>query len=65
MKGKAAGLDECAVECLKNVSTSVIMWLVRLLNVCFVTSMVAIDWMIARLVSLNKGKSNKYECMWH
>ena len=30
--GKAAGLDGCAVECLKSVSTSVIEWLVRFIN---------------------------------
>ena len=31
--GKAAGLDVCAVECLKRGSAIVIEWLVRLLNV--------------------------------
>ena len=31
---KAAGLGGCAVECLKSGSTSVIEWLVRLLNEC-------------------------------
>ena len=40
---KVARFDGCAVECLTNGSTSVIKWLVRLLNVCFVTSILPVD----------------------
>ena len=35
--------DGCAVECLKSGNTSVIDKLVRLLNICFVTSTVLVD----------------------
>ena len=53
---KVAGLDGCAVKCLKSGSTSVIKWLVRLLNVCFVTSLVPINWTCACVVPLYKVK---------
>jgi len=33
--GKVAGLDGCVVECVKSGSVTVVEWLVRLLNVCF------------------------------
>ena len=59
---KPAGLDECVVECLKSGGKNVIEWLVRLLNMYYVTSMVQVDCTSAWVVSLNKGKSNKYEC---
>ena len=51
---KAAGMDRCAIECLKSSSTSVIEWLVRLLNGCFMTSLVLVDWMSACVVPLYK-----------
>ncbi len=41
--GKAAGLDGVAAECLKSGEATVMEWLVRLLNVCFLSSMVPID----------------------
>ena len=44
----------CAAECLKSGSTSVIEWLVRLLNVWFVTSMVGVDWTSVCVVPLYK-----------
>ena len=59
---KTVGLDMCSVECIKNGSTSVIESLVRLLNVCFVTSMVPVGWTSACVVLLYKGKGDKYEC---
>ena len=60
--GKAAGMDECAVECLKGGGVTVVEWLVRLLNVCFVIGMVPLDWASACVVPLYKGKGDKYEC---
>ena len=59
--GKAAGLDGCAVECLKSGGTSVIEWLVRLLNVYFVTSRLE-ECMCSSLIQY-KGKCDKYECI--
>ena len=56
-----AGLDGCAIECLKSDGTSVIEWLVLLLNVYFMTRMVPANWTSAWLVTLYKGKDNKYE----
>ena len=61
--GKAARLDACAVECLKSGSTSVIEWLVKLFNVCFVTSMVPVDWTSVCVVPLYKGRNDEYECV--
>uniref|UniRef100_A0A8C8DHP6 ribonuclease H n=1 Tax=Oryzias sinensis TaxID=183150 RepID=A0A8C8DHP6_9TELE len=60
--GKAAGVDGCAVECLKCGGAIVIEWLVRLLNVCFANGQVPLDWMSACVVPLYKGKGDKYEC---
>ena len=37
-------------------------WLVRLFNICFITSMVPMDWMCACIVPLYKGKGDVYEC---
>ena len=42
--GKAAGLDGCTVESLKSGGVTVVECLVRLLNICFLSSMVPIDW---------------------
>ena len=58
--GKAAKLDGCAVECLKRGGKSIIEWLVRLLDVCFVISIVPVDWMSA--CSLYESKGDTYEC---
>lgn len=51
---KAAGLDGCAVPCLKSKAT-VIDWLLRLLNVCSVSSILSVDWVTACVVPLYKG----------
>ncbi len=60
--GKAAGLDGCAAECLKSGRTTVVEWLVRLLYVCFLSSMMPIDWTSACVVPLYKGKGDKHGC---
>ena len=41
--GKAPGLDGVPTECLEKGGVTVVEWLVRLLNLCFVTGMVAIE----------------------
>ena len=50
--GKAAGLNGCAVESLKIGGISVIEWLVGFLDVCFVTSIVPLNWTSASVVTL-------------
>ncbi len=59
--GKAAGLDGVAAECLKSGGATVVEWLLILLNVCFLSSMVPIDWTSA-CVLLYKDKEDKHEC---
>ena len=41
---------------------TVLEWLVRLFNVCFMLSIVPVDWVIACMVPLYKGKGDTYEC---
>ena len=36
--GKTAGLDGCAAEWLKSDGETVVEWLIRLLNICFMNS---------------------------
>lgn len=60
--GKAPGLDGCVVECLKCGGVKIIEWLVRVLNVCFESGIVPVDWVSACIVPLYKGKGDKYEC---
>ena len=60
--GKTPGLDGCAVEFLKKGGDSVVEWLVRLFNVCFVAGMVPVDWCSACVVPLYKGKGDRCEC---
>ena len=59
---KTVGLDGCAIECLNSGSTSVIKWLVKLLNVYFVTSMVLVDLINSCVAPLYKIEDDKYEC---
>ena len=41
---------------------TVLEWLVRLFNICFMLSIVPVDWVIACMVPLYKGKGDMYEC---
>ncbi len=34
----------------------------KIVNICFLSSMVTIDWTSACVVPLYKGKGDKYEC---
>ena len=61
--GKGVGLDGCCIDCLKSVCTSVLDWLIRLLNVCFITSLAPVDWTSVCVVSLYKDEGDKYECV--
>ena len=45
--GKAKGLDEFPVECLKKGGMAVLEWLVRLLNLIFDMRVVPMDWRIS------------------
>ena len=48
--GKAHGMDGVRVEMLKEGGVTVLEWLVRLFNVCFMLSIVPVDWVIACMV---------------
>ena len=60
--GKAAGMDGVRAEMLKKGGVTVIEWLVRLLNICFLLSVVPVDWVRACIVPLFKGKGDVCEC---
>ena len=59
--GKAPGMDGVRVM-LKERGVTVLEWLVRLFNICFMLSIVPVDWVIACMVPLYKGKRDVYEC---
>ena len=60
--GKAAGMDGVRAEMLKKGGVTVLEWLVRLFNVCFMLSLVPVDWVCACIVPLFKGKGDVCEC---
>ena len=60
--GKAPGMDGVRVEMLKEGGVTVLEWLVRLFNICFMLSVVPVDWVIPCMVPLYKGKGDMYEC---
>lgn len=60
--GKVAGLDECAVECLKFGGTSMLERLVRWLKVRPAAGEVPADWISVCVMPLYKEKGHKYEC---
>ena len=37
-------------------------WLVRLFNICFMLSVVPVDWVCACIVPVFKGKGDVFEC---
>ena len=61
-EGKAPGMDGVRVKMLKGGGVTVLEWLVRLFNICFMLSIVPVDWVIACMVLLYKGKGDMYEC---
>ena len=52
--GKAPGLDEFPVECLKKGGIAALEWLVRLLNLSFDMGVLPIDWRGSCIVPLCK-----------
>ena len=60
--GKAPGMDGVRVEMSKEGGVTVLEWLVTLFNICFMLSIVPVDWVIACMVPLYKGKGYMYEC---
>ena len=62
-KGRTtSGMDGVRVEMLEEGGVTVLEWLVRLFNICFMLSIVPGDWVIACMVPLYKGKGDVYEC---
>ena len=59
---KAPGMDGVRVEMLKEGGVTVLEWLVRLFNICFMLSIVPVGWVIACMVPLYKGKGDMYVC---
>ena len=60
--GKALGMDGVRVEMLKEGGVTALEWLVRVFNICFMLSMVPVDWVIACMVPLYKDKGDVHEC---
>ena len=60
--GKAPGMDGVKVEMLKEGGVTALEWLVRVFNICFMLSVVPVEWVIACIVPLCKGKGDVYEC---
>ena len=60
--GKAPGVDGVRAEMMKEGGATVLEWLVRLFNICFISSMVPLDWVHACIVPLYKGKGDVHEC---
>ena len=60
--GKALGIDGVRVEMLKEGGVTVLEWLVRVFSICFMLSIVPVDWVIACMVPLYKGKGDVHEC---
>ena len=60
--GKAPGVDGVKAEMLKEGGRTVVEWLERLFKICFILSMVPVDWVLAIIVPLYKGKGDIYEC---
>ena len=60
--GKAPGMNGVRVEMLKEGCVTVLEWLVRVFNICFMLSIVPVDWVIACMVPLYKDKGDVHEC---
>ena len=49
-------------EMLREGGVAAVEWMVRLFNVCFLSSRVPVDWLCGIIVPLYKGKGDVYEC---
>ena len=47
---------------LKEEGLTVLGWLVRVFNICLMLSIVPVDWVIACMMPLYKGKEDVHEC---
>ena len=59
---KAAGMDGVKAEMLKEGGMTALEWLVRVFDICFMLSLVPVEWVIACIVPLYKGKGDMNEC---
>ena len=59
--GKAPGMDSMRMM-LKEGGVTVLEWLARVFDICFMFSIVPVDWVIACMVPLYKGKGDVHEC---
>ena len=50
------------IEMLKEGDMTVLEWLVRVFNICFMLSIVPVSWVIACMVPLYKGKGDVHDC---
>ena len=60
--GKSAGMDGISAEFLKYGGIAVILWLVKLFNLCFINGCVPEDWNKSCIVPLYKGKGDVRMC---
>ena len=60
--GKATGLDGVTAELLKKGGESMVLWLERVLGLCFEESSAPRDFRDMSVVPCYKGKGDKYEC---
>ena len=60
--GKAPGMDGVKAEMIKEGGTAVIEWLIRIFRICFSGGVVPVDWALAIIVPLFKGKGSIQEC---
>ena len=55
-------MDGVRVEMLKEGGVTILEWLVKVFNICFMLSIVPVDWVITCMVPLYKGKGDVHEC---
>ena len=57
-------MDDVRVEMLKEGGVTVLEWLVRVFNIilCFMLSIVPVDWVTACMVPFYKVKGDVHEC---
>ena len=60
--GKTPGMDGVRAEMLKEGGVTALEWLVRVFNICFMLSIVPMNWVIACMVALYKGKGDVLQC---
>jgi len=61
-RGKAGGRDGITTEMLKEGGEEGILWMMRIFQVCMRYEAVPMDWKVACVVPIYKGKGDKSEC---